>query len=228
MVGAVVGVQPFGGEGKSGTGPKAGGPLYLRRLQQATDSGLGPRAPGEAADPALLALGAWAALQGDTVLQAVAALYAQESLLGRTLALPGPTGEVNRLHFAARGHALCAANGQAGLLNQVAAALATGNRAIVMQDQAALLPSALPAEVLARIALADDLAGAGIDIALCESARCPALLPLLAARDGALVPVVQTDGSVPIALWRLVAERAICINTAAAGGNASLLALAQE
>ncbi|MBH0312767.1 aldehyde dehydrogenase family protein, partial [Alcaligenes faecalis] len=32
MVGAVVGVQPFGGEGLSGTGPKAGGPLYLRRL----------------------------------------------------------------------------------------------------------------------------------------------------------------------------------------------------
>ncbi|MCL7707594.1 aldehyde dehydrogenase family protein, partial [Enterobacter kobei] len=29
MVGAVVGVQPFGGEGLSGTGPKAGGPLYL-------------------------------------------------------------------------------------------------------------------------------------------------------------------------------------------------------
>jgi len=32
MVGAVVGVQPFGGEGLSGTGPKAGGPLYLHRL----------------------------------------------------------------------------------------------------------------------------------------------------------------------------------------------------
>ena len=31
-VGAVVGVQPFGGEGLSGTGPKAGGPLYLYRL----------------------------------------------------------------------------------------------------------------------------------------------------------------------------------------------------
>ncbi|HNQ11429.1 MAG TPA: bifunctional proline dehydrogenase/L-glutamate gamma-semialdehyde dehydrogenase PutA, partial [Giesbergeria sp.] len=31
MVGAVVGVQPFGGEGLSGTGPKAGGPLYLLR-----------------------------------------------------------------------------------------------------------------------------------------------------------------------------------------------------
>ena len=32
MVGAVVGVQPFGGEGYSGTGPKAGGPNYLQRF----------------------------------------------------------------------------------------------------------------------------------------------------------------------------------------------------
>ena len=32
MIGAVVGVQPFGGEGLSGTGPKAGGPLYIHRL----------------------------------------------------------------------------------------------------------------------------------------------------------------------------------------------------
>ena len=32
MIGAVVGVQPFGGHGLSGTGPKAGGPLYVRRL----------------------------------------------------------------------------------------------------------------------------------------------------------------------------------------------------
>jgi RHH-type proline utilization regulon transcriptional repressor/proline dehydrogenase/delta 1-pyrroline-5-carboxylate dehydrogenase len=32
QIGAVVGVQPFGGEGLSGTGPKAGGPHYLQRL----------------------------------------------------------------------------------------------------------------------------------------------------------------------------------------------------
>jgi RHH-type proline utilization regulon transcriptional repressor/proline dehydrogenase/delta 1-pyrroline-5-carboxylate dehydrogenase len=32
MIGAVVGVQPFGGEGLSGTGPKAGGPNYLLRF----------------------------------------------------------------------------------------------------------------------------------------------------------------------------------------------------
>ena len=32
MIGAVVGTQPFGGQGLSGTGPKAGGPNYLRRF----------------------------------------------------------------------------------------------------------------------------------------------------------------------------------------------------
>lgn len=37
MIGAVVGVQPFGGRGLSGTGPKAGGPLYLTRLVKSAD-----------------------------------------------------------------------------------------------------------------------------------------------------------------------------------------------
>ena len=32
IIGAVVGTQPFGGSGLSGTGPKAGGPSYLRRF----------------------------------------------------------------------------------------------------------------------------------------------------------------------------------------------------
>ncbi len=36
MIGAVVGVQPFGGEGLSGTGPKAGGPHYLHRFRDRT------------------------------------------------------------------------------------------------------------------------------------------------------------------------------------------------
>jgi len=38
MIGAVVGVQPFGGEGLSGTGPKAGGPHYLFRLRRRADT----------------------------------------------------------------------------------------------------------------------------------------------------------------------------------------------
>ncbi|MEO7007868.1 MAG: L-glutamate gamma-semialdehyde dehydrogenase, partial [Caldimonas sp.] len=52
MVGAVVGVQPFGGEGLSGTGPKAGGPLYLHRLVAQP-----PAWPAEAAGPGPALLG---------------------------------------------------------------------------------------------------------------------------------------------------------------------------
>lgn len=43
-IGAVVGVQPFGGQGLSGTGPKAGGPSYLYRLVKQRDGALGQRA----------------------------------------------------------------------------------------------------------------------------------------------------------------------------------------
>ncbi|SOC02721.1 bifunctional proline dehydrogenase/L-glutamate gamma-semialdehyde dehydrogenase PutA [Rhodobacter maris] len=50
QIGAVVGSQPFGGEGLSGTGPKAGGPLYLNRFF-APDA---PEAPQTAAAPAAL------------------------------------------------------------------------------------------------------------------------------------------------------------------------------
>jgi RHH-type proline utilization regulon transcriptional repressor/proline dehydrogenase/delta 1-pyrroline-5-carboxylate dehydrogenase len=51
------------------------------------------------------------------------------------------------------------------------------------------------------------------------------VLSALAARDGALIPLIETGEEGDIPLWRLVAERAVCINTAAAGGNASLMTL---
>ena len=38
QIGAVVGSQPFGGEGLSGTGPKAGGPLYLHSFVQSASN----------------------------------------------------------------------------------------------------------------------------------------------------------------------------------------------
>lgn len=64
-----------------------------------------------------------------------------------------------------------------------------------------------------------------IAIALVDGAQRTAILPMLAARNGALIPSVETTETGAIALWRLVAERALCINTTAAGGNASLMTL---
>ncbi len=54
MIGAVVGVQPFGGRGMSGTGPKAGGPFYLWRLLQQHQDGQGQEKTIAISEPDIL------------------------------------------------------------------------------------------------------------------------------------------------------------------------------
>jgi RHH-type proline utilization regulon transcriptional repressor/proline dehydrogenase/delta 1-pyrroline-5-carboxylate dehydrogenase len=193
IIGAVVGVQPFGGEGKSGTGPKAGGPHYLERLQR--------NAPVR---------------QG-----------AQEDWSEIRISLPGPTGERNTLSYAPRGSVLCRAGDAGALRQQVAAVLATGNRAVVESGAAALVRQ-LPQAMQSAVRIVDDVRGCDIRLALADASRVAGLRAELADRSGpgdALVPVIETDIGRDIPRWRLLAERALCINTAAAGGNASLMTL---
>ncbi|CAN7646919.1 trifunctional transcriptional regulator/proline dehydrogenase/L-glutamate gamma-semialdehyde dehydrogenase [Pseudoduganella sp. LjRoot289] len=220
IVGAVVGVQPFGGEGKSGTGPKAGGPLYLKRLQRGA---LAPAQHARLATPALDALEVWAKGKNERVVS-LADQYAHSTPLGKTMELPGPTGERNTLSFVPRGAVVCIAETAEVLLNQIAAVLATGNQAVVVSK---VLPEDLPAEVKDQVKLVNSLASVscGFQVALVESALSHGVREQLAAREGALVAVIDTVAGEAIPLWRLVAERALCVNTTAAGGNASLMTL---
>jgi RHH-type transcriptional regulator, proline utilization regulon repressor / proline dehydrogenase / delta 1-pyrroline-5-carboxylate dehydrogenase len=237
-VGAVVGVQPFGGEGKSGTGPKAGGPLYLKRLQWNVAASLDNQAgkaagQGEYAHHPLPqsrgmdALLLWAREHGHAAGAALGEHYVKTTLSGTRLVLPGPTGERNTLAFAPRGPILCAASTTGGLINQLLAVLASGNRAVIPQPSTALLPNDLPgvvSDMIERVDLATqpDLE---LHLALLDTSCAAILRTTLAARDGALVPVIETNEYDQIAQWRLVAERALCVNTTAAGGNASLMML---
>jgi RHH-type proline utilization regulon transcriptional repressor/proline dehydrogenase/delta 1-pyrroline-5-carboxylate dehydrogenase len=224
IVGAVVGVQPFGGEGKSGTGPKAGGPLYIKRLQRAAAPLLNhERQP----TPGLDALTVWAKGHGKRHAVALADKYVRTTLLGSTLALPGPTGEKNTLAFFPRGLVLCAASNPDVLLNQLAAALATGNRAVVLAQSATAVPEGLPAAVRDRMVVIQSVEECQheFQVALVEASLANSLRPVLAARSGAIVGVIETSAEEAIPLWRLVAERAVCVNTTAAGGNASLMTL---
>jgi RHH-type proline utilization regulon transcriptional repressor/proline dehydrogenase/delta 1-pyrroline-5-carboxylate dehydrogenase len=232
IVGAVVGVQPFGGEGKSGTGPKAGGPLYLKRLQQnptLAKSAHTIRVNKHSAStlPALDQLLEWAKTHGHERVAALGKRYAQDTPLNTTVLLPGPTGERNTLMFAQRGSVLCSAASVDALLNQLAAAFATRNAVVVCSDTAALIPAGFPKDLrdaIRCVARIDD-DQVEIHIALLDGRNAPELLPKLAARSGALVPVVDTGKERAVPLWRLVAERAVCVNTTAAGGNASLMML---
>src|SRR5207244_3366067 len=93
IIGAVVGVQPFGGHGLSGTGPKAGGPLYLRRLLAAAPPE--PPLPATQSLPALSALTAWLRAKG---MEDLADRCARQGAVARPrleIELPGPVGERN-------------------------------------------------------------------------------------------------------------------------------------
>ncbi len=90
QIGAVVGSQPFGGEGLSGTGPKAGGEQYLTRFLSYEQ----PQATGTDA-PRLV----------DDVQRDIANAASPSEV--STTDLPGPTGESNRLTHHARLPILC-------------------------------------------------------------------------------------------------------------------------
>jgi RHH-type proline utilization regulon transcriptional repressor/proline dehydrogenase/delta 1-pyrroline-5-carboxylate dehydrogenase len=240
MVGAVVGVQPFGGEGLSGTGPKAGGPLYLLRLLSQRPEGAALQAVCEVGEadltPAretllqpLRALQAWAAGQGLAALAATCTRFAAQSPAGLSRTLTGPTGERNVYTVHARERVLCLAGNDADRLVQLAATLAVGGTAVWPADAADLLER-LPAEVQARLALAADWRQdtVAFDAVLhhgsTEALR--AVCHAMARRPGPIVGVTGlAAGAAAVPLERLVIERALSVNTAAAGGNASLMTM---
>jgi RHH-type transcriptional regulator, proline utilization regulon repressor / proline dehydrogenase / delta 1-pyrroline-5-carboxylate dehydrogenase len=267
MVGAVVGVQPFGGEGLSGTGPKAGGPLYLLRLlaerprpaaRQAVMHGAparGTRAPGaqtahaegpspQAATAALLSLQRWAqtrspsGLGGASLVQACDALR-EASPVHPDMLLRGPTGESNRYATQPRQAVVCLAadgvDGDADRLIQLAAVLAVGGHALwpvqaLRHPSTQALHDNLPADVRACITLAPawDQPKLAIDGVLQhgDTAALLATASRLAQRPGPIVALIGlARGDVNVPLERLVVERSVSINTAAAGGNASLMTL---
>ena len=215
LVGAVVGVQPFGGHGLSGTGPKAGGPLYLRRLLAAcpADAGL-PRA----APPGLArAWEGWLTANGRAGEAAACAASYAATPAGVAMDLPGPVGERNLYRTAPRGRIACVGS-PAAVLRQVSAALTTGNVALVDA-----VPPGLPAGLADWIVAADDPAAA-CDAILFEgeSAVLPALLDRLARRAGPVIPVLAGPD---YALDMLVREQVVSTNTTAAGGNANLMTI---
>ena len=246
VVGAVVGVQPFGGEGLSGTGPKAGGPLYLLRLLAAhpTDAAqaaldqvgaeASPPVRGLAAgagepESALQALRAWADAESRARLAVQCTRYGTACPSRAWRALTGPTGEANLYAMQPREAVLCLAAEDDDRLLQLAAVLAAGSRALWPADTRRLW-SRLPEAVRDRSALVDDWKQPSIGFdAVLHHGDADELLAVcrdVAARRGPIVGITGLRrGEVDIPLERLLVERSLSINTAAAGGNASLMTM---
>ncbi|MFY0309435.1 bifunctional proline dehydrogenase/L-glutamate gamma-semialdehyde dehydrogenase PutA [Leisingera sp. D0M16] len=185
QIGAIVGSQPFGGEGLSGTGPKAGGPYYLNRFcapdrQQVsaeweTEAAALPGASGVPAQPV-------------------------------TTSLPGPTGESNRLTVSARPPLLCMGPGPEAAAEQAKEVISLGGTAIEAHGLLGLSQLETVEGISGVLWWGDETTGREIE-------------QHLAKRDGPIIPLIpgKPDRA------RVLAERHVCVDTTASGGNAALL-----
>ncbi len=238
QIGAIVGSQPFGGEGLSGTGPKAGGPQYVRRFIKA--AGVERPAPSGAAvvspkqvQGLIDKLASLAAPRPEERAEKLQPLFGQvpAALDAQPEDMPGPTGELNRLSNHARGVVLCLGPDRETALEQAATALSQGNKVVViapgvadMLEQAA--SAGLP--VVGAEGLVDAQAlvtchGFAAVVSCAEQALLRSYREALAHRAGALLPLI-TEHTLD---QRYVIERHLCIDTTAAGGNASLIAASE-
>ncbi len=205
IVGAVVGVQPFGGEGLSGTGPKAGGPLYVPRLT---------RDPGDVPHGARDAGGDDRGIElpgptGETNTWRV-------EPRGRLVAVGGRD------------------NSEAIWRAQADAAHAAGNRVIFAPSAAGFIAARHVASGYSHPKPHIDVVSPNADwsaltdvdgVLAADSATAAEANRRVAARVGPRLPVIEPAGNPPrYPPARLVVERVLSVNTTAGGGNASLVA----
>ncbi len=220
QIGAVVGVQPFGGEGLSGTGPKAGGPNSLKpwgRVPQAftPSSGVNP-------------------LSGLSIGFAIAAVDQVRTAIEKVgiepfaETLPGPTGESNTLYTWPRGVVLCLGPDSESAREQARLALELGNGVLVVAPGGTRIALELgengePIGGLdKKLSPAAMEAGLGVD-AVMHFGTEEMLRPwrqAIARREGPIIPLITRPGDAD----RLITERHVSVDTTASGGNAELLA----
>ncbi len=245
MIGAVVGVQPFGGHGLSGTGPKAGGPLYLYRLlatrpANAIANSLAamgalrqmPQPPlYDRQHDHLALLGGWAGAESRPALAVLCQQFDDQSPSNTRWLLRGPTGESNSYSLLAREAVLCLADDEIDLLVQLAAVLAVGSRALWAETQwSTALRQRLPQALRSRIEVVPDWQqnSVAFDAVLHhgDGDHLRAVCRKVAERHGPIISVTGlARGETGVPLERLLVELSLSVNTAAAGGNASLMTI---
>ncbi|MEM9707908.1 MAG: bifunctional proline dehydrogenase/L-glutamate gamma-semialdehyde dehydrogenase PutA [Pseudomonadota bacterium] len=243
QIGAIVESQPFGGHGLSGTGPKAGGPLYLSEFGavEQTD-GQGPS--GEPLAPSMVAA-ALSKLNGlDWAERADRIAHLNEATNGAFDAelealssfgwepkdLPGPTGEANRWSLKPLGKVLCLGTEGDAIRGMVLQALAAGNAVLAVAPNASsafkALADAGDVPLLSLDGTLDPSGGLDWEIDAVATAYGGSawadLRRAMAARPGPILRLIG-PGFHPAAYCH---ESSVSIDTTAAGGNASLLAAA--
>ncbi len=268
QIGAVVGVQPFGGQGLSGTGPKAGGPLYLLRLSKSErldenmmvkESITGPMGHQHVPSVNLadsIAAGIkshdqWSAGSADdngpTLLTEAAPdnfgqilsreLSLRDEILTTNISLASPAGETNVYDIKGRGLIVSMLQDKTAIFTACARALVTGNSFLQIDLQQSNGNMEQLINAIDKITGIDNLVQQSVtsepeDIfrqlqagsigGIIVDPTDPAMMGLgaaIAERNGAILPILTLQDSHD----RFVHEKTVTCNTAASGGDVSLL-----
>jgi len=230
QIGAIVGSQPFGGEGLSGTGPKAGGPHYLPRFCQPAQSCIHSSTENEQTNNNQ----AMTKTTTTEIQKALDSLVVPNKATNsqREWLLPGPTGESNQLSQHAIGRVLIVANNAKACQELTISALSAGCAVLAMCSEKVkrdifdsaypdksltLMHAILETDQIINLQNINAVAFAG------TASNAIELRKAMAKRDGPILPLITHSDDI----LRFSIERHVCIDTTAAGGNATLLASAE-
>jgi len=229
QIGAIVESQPFGGEGLSGTGPKAGGPHYVPRFYKPANSCLSTQPNADTESQSTLKK---ATLDDVQDLLNMLDVPVKQNDSDHDLVLPGPTGESNVLSTYACGRVLVIADNASGCRDLCETALSAGCAVLaicteqlddafadrrVKSAALSIMQALFEISTIAKLQNVDAIAVAG------TSQNAIEIRQTMAGRAGRILPLITHSRDAT----RFYIERHVCIDTTAAGGNATLLASAE-
>ncbi len=248
QIGATVGSQPFGGEGLSGTGPKAGGPLYLERFTRIYKEKKFVKdeygVEGKTIDKVMfenaieaINVGNWDQLESQriSILKKSmpdvhwAKIEKEDIFRHYPTRLGGVTGELNQYRLVPKGLVCCLGPDTDSLILQFVQALAMGNRVVVIgKRELSTVVDSLRAEKVPITGLYgkldyDVLATVKINAvsyAGNDNDTLSKIKKVIAKRPGPIIQVVVDSISSPVSYCH---ERSACLDLTSTGGDVSLL-----
>ncbi|MFM2344163.1 MAG: transcriptional regulator, partial [Pseudomonadota bacterium] len=198
MVGAIVGVQPFGGDNLSGTGPKAGGGLYLLKL-----------------------------LQNKQECNYIIYKYLKQMQEDEdnSIRLESVTGEVNEYSLSIKKHILCIADKALDLKKQIDLVFNMGVSPIILEVHKNRIHgiSDVDSKLITTAHNIEKIQN--LDAILYAGKDSISIMQIIAKSYQKIIPIITLNEDNSYSLVSLFNEKSVSINTTAAGGNASLMSL---
>jgi RHH-type proline utilization regulon transcriptional repressor/proline dehydrogenase/delta 1-pyrroline-5-carboxylate dehydrogenase len=198
MVGAIVGVQPFGGDNLSGTGPKAGGGLYLLKL-----------------------------LQNKQECNYIIYKYLKQMQEDEdnSIRLESVTGEVNEYSLSIKKHILCIADKALDLKKQIDLVFNMGASPIILEVHKNRIHgiSDVDSKLITTAHNIEKIQN--LDAILYAGKDSISIMQIIAKSYQKIIPIITLNEDNSYSLVSLFNEKSVSINTTAAGGNASLMSL---